>query len=70
MALLKVKINHALIVIDTYLSRTPNIEVQTLENIYETPCESRILFCVELWELVEARKETDEVHGRFCKKLL
>jgi hypothetical protein len=46
------------------------MKVRTLENIYETLCESRIMYGVELWGLDEAWKEVDRIHGRFCKKIL
>jgi hypothetical protein len=46
------------------------MKVRTLENIYETLCESRIMYCVELWGLGEAWKKADRIHGRFCNKIL
>jgi hypothetical protein len=46
------------------------MKVRTLKNIYETLCESRIMYGVELWGLDEAWKEVDRIHGRFCKKIL
>jgi hypothetical protein len=46
------------------------MKVRTLKNIYETLCESRIMYGVELWVLDRAWKEADRIHGRFCKKIL
>jgi hypothetical protein len=69
-ASIKEKGNQALTAIDKCLAATPNMEVRTLENIYETLCVSRIMYGVELWGLDEAWKEVDRIHGRFCKKIL
>jgi hypothetical protein len=46
------------------------MKVRTLENIYETLCESRIMHGIELRGLDEAWKDVDRIHGRFCKKIL
>jgi hypothetical protein len=69
-ASIKAKGNQALTAIDKCLATSPNMKVRTLENIYETLCESRIMGGVELWGLDEAWKEVDRIHGRFCKKIL
>jgi hypothetical protein len=50
-ASIKAKGNEA---IDKCLSTTPNMKVTTLENVYKTSCESRIMNGVELWALDEA----------------
>jgi hypothetical protein len=69
-ASIKAKGNQALTATDKCLATTPNMKVRTLENIYETLCESRIMYGVELWGLDEVWKEADRIHGRFCKKIL
>jgi hypothetical protein len=48
-ASVKVKGNQALTASDKCLAITPHMKVRTLENIYETLCESRIMYGVELW---------------------
>jgi hypothetical protein len=40
------------------------------ENIYEMISESSMMYGVELWGVYDAWKETDKIHGRFCKKIL
>jgi hypothetical protein len=67
---IKAKVNQVLTAIDKYLATTPDMKVSTLENIYETLCESRIMYGVELWGLDKAWKEVDRIYGRFCKKTL
>jgi hypothetical protein len=52
------------------MSVTPNIKVQILENRYEMLCESKIMYGIEVWKLIEAWKELDKVHRTFCKKLM
>jgi hypothetical protein len=41
---------------------TPDIKVQMLENIYEMVCESKIMYCIEMWGLDGAWKEVGKVH--------
>jgi hypothetical protein len=68
-ASIKAKGNEALTAVDKCLATTPDMKVRTLENMYETLCESGIMYGVELWGLDEAWKEVDRIHGRFCKKI-
>jgi hypothetical protein len=65
-----VKGNQSLVAIDKCLTRTPDMRVQLLENVYETVSESRLMYGAEIWELDEGWKETDIIHGRLCKKIL
>jgi hypothetical protein len=41
-----------------------------LENIYEMISESSMMYGIKLWGVYDALKETDKIHGRFCKKIL
>jgi hypothetical protein len=50
-----------IIFFDKCLATTPNVKVRVLENIYETLCESRIMYGVELWGLDEAWEEVDRI---------
>jgi hypothetical protein len=56
--------------IDKCLTRTPDMGVKLLENVYEMVCESRIMYGVEIWWVEEGWKEIDKIHGRMCKKIL
>jgi hypothetical protein len=58
----------AILAIDKCLSRTPNMRIQLLENVYEIVCESRMMYGAEIWGLDEGWKEVDIVHSRLCKK--
>jgi hypothetical protein len=65
-----VKGYQALRTIDQCISVTPNIKMQMLKNIYEMVCESKIMYCIEIWGLNGAWKEVHKVHSRFCKKII
>jgi hypothetical protein len=41
-----------------------------LGNIYEMVCESKIVYGMEVWGLIEAWKDVDRLYSRFCKKLM
>jgi hypothetical protein len=62
--------NQSLVATDKCLTRTPDVRVQLLENVYEMVCESRLMYGAEIWVLDEGWKKTDIIHGRLCKKLL
>jgi hypothetical protein len=57
-----------LIAIDRCLARIPDMNVKMLENIYEMISESSMMYGIEFWGVYDAWKETDMIHGRFCKK--
>jgi hypothetical protein len=65
-----VKGNQCLLAIDKCLSRTPDMRIQLLENVYETVCESKMMYGAEIWGLDEGWKEIDIIHGGLCKKIL
>jgi hypothetical protein len=65
-----VKGNQFLLAVDKCLTRTPDMMVQLLGNVYETVCGSRLMYGAEIWGLDEGWKEIDIIHGRLCKKLL
>jgi hypothetical protein len=65
-----VKGNQSLVAIDKCLTRTPDMRLQLLENVYEMVCESRLMCGAEIWGLDEGWKETAIIHGRLCKKIL
>jgi hypothetical protein len=65
-----VKGNQSLVAIDKCLTRTPEMRIQLLENVYELVCESRMIYGAEIRGLDEEWKETDIIHGRLCKKIL
>jgi hypothetical protein len=65
-----VKGNQSLLAIDKCLSGTPDMRIQLLENVYETVCESRMMYGAEIWGLDEGWKEIDIIHSRLCKKIL
>jgi hypothetical protein len=65
-----VKGNQSLVAIDKCLIRTLDMRIQLLENVYETVCESRMMYGAEIWGLDEGWKEADIIHGRLCKKIL
>jgi hypothetical protein len=44
-----VKGNQSLVDIDKYLTRTPYMRIQLLENAYEMVCESRLMYGAEIW---------------------
>jgi hypothetical protein len=60
----------SLVAIDKCLTRTPDMGVKLLENVYEMVCESRMMFGVEIWGVCEGWKETDKIHGRMSRKVL
>jgi hypothetical protein len=62
--------NKSLVATDKCLTRTPDMKVQLLENVYEMVCESRLMNGAEIWGLDEGWKEIDIIHGRLCKKIL
>jgi hypothetical protein len=62
--------NQTLLAIDKCLARTPDIRVKVLENIYEMLCESRMMYCIEMWDLEGGWKQIDKIHSRFCKVIL
>jgi hypothetical protein len=45
-----------MILIDKCLARTPDTELDMLQNTHEILCESRVMYGVELWDLMR--------HGR------
>jgi hypothetical protein len=63
-----VKVN--LSFVDKCLTRTPDMRIQLLENVYEMVREARLMYGAETWGLDEGRKEIDIIHGRVCKKIL
>jgi hypothetical protein len=64
-----VKGNQSLVAIDKCLTRTPDMRIQLLENVYEMVCESRLMHEAEIWGLDERWKKIDIIHGRLCKKI-
>jgi hypothetical protein len=46
------------------------MRIQLLENVYETVCESRMMYGAEILGMDEGWKEIDIIHGRLCKKIL
>jgi hypothetical protein len=62
--------NQSLVAIDKCLTRTPDMRIQILENVYEMVCELRLMYEAEIWGLDEGWKEIDIIHGRLCKKIL
>lgn len=60
----------AVIPTDKFISVTPVIKVQMLENTYEMVCEAQIMYGIEVWGLNEAWKDLDKFHSRFFKKLM
>jgi hypothetical protein len=65
-----VKGNQCLVATAKCLTRTLDMRVKLLENIYEMVCESRLMYGAEIWGLDEGWKEIDVIHGRLCKKML
>jgi hypothetical protein len=65
-----VKGNQSLVAVDKCLTRTPDMRIQLLENVYETVCESRLMYGAEIWGLDEGWKEIDIIYSRLCKKIL
>jgi hypothetical protein len=65
-----VKGNQSLVAIDKCLTRTTDMRVQLLENVYEMVCQSRLMYGAEIRGLDEGWKEIDIIHGRLCKKIL
>jgi hypothetical protein len=59
-----VKENQSLVAIDNCLSRTPDMRVKLLENVYEVVCESRLMYGGGIWGLYEGWKEIVVIHGR------
>jgi hypothetical protein len=45
--------NQSLVAIDKCLTRTPDMRVQLLDNVYEMVCESRMMYGAEIWGLDE-----------------
>jgi hypothetical protein len=45
------------------------MRIQLLENVYETVCESRLMYGAEIWGLNEGRKEIGIIHSRLCKNV-
>jgi hypothetical protein len=43
--------NQTLVAIDKYLTKTPDIKVKILENVYEMLSESRTMYGIEMWSL-------------------
>jgi hypothetical protein len=66
----KVKGVQSLVAIDKCLTRTPDMGVQILQNVYEIVCESRMMYGVEIWAVEGGWKETDKIKGRMCKRIL
>jgi hypothetical protein len=66
----KVKGIQALVVSDKCLTRTPDMGVKFLENVYEMVCESRMIYGVEKRGVEEGWKEIDKIHERMYKKNL
>jgi hypothetical protein len=62
--------NQTLIATDRCLAGIPDMNVKMLENIYGMISESSMMYGTELWGVYDAWKETDKIHGRFCKKIL
>jgi hypothetical protein len=52
----KVKGIQYLAAIDKCLTRTPDMEVKLLENVYRMVCESRVMYGVEIWGVEEGWK--------------
>jgi hypothetical protein len=65
-----VKGDQSLVAIDKCLTRTPDVRIQLLEDVYEMVCELRMMYGAEVWGLDEGWKEIDIIHGRLCKKIL
>jgi hypothetical protein len=65
----KVKGIQSFVAIHKCLTRTPDMGVKLLGNVYEMVCESRMMSGLEIWGVEEGWKEIDTIHGRMCKKL-
>jgi hypothetical protein len=65
-----VKGDQSLLAIDKCLSRSPDMRIQLVENVYEAVCESRMMYGAEIWGLDEGWKEINIIHSRLCKKIL
>jgi hypothetical protein len=65
-----VKGNQFLAATDKCLTRTPDMKVKFLENVYEILYELSLVYGAEVWELEEGWKEIRIIQGRFCKKVL
>jgi hypothetical protein len=50
-----------LVAIEKRLTRTPDMEVKRLENVYEMVCESRMMYGVEIWRVEEGWKQIDKI---------
>jgi hypothetical protein len=59
-----VKGNQSLVAVDKCLTRTPDMRIQLLENVYEMVCLSRLMYGAEIWGLDEGWKEIVIIHGR------
>jgi hypothetical protein len=66
----KLKGLQSLVTIDKCLTRTPDMGVKFLGNVYEMVYESRMMYGVEIWGIEEGWKQIDKIHGRMCKKIL
>jgi hypothetical protein len=66
----KLKGLQSLVTIHKCLTRTPDMGVKLLGNVYEMVYESRMMYGVEIWGIEEGWKQIDKIHGRMCKKIL
>jgi hypothetical protein len=48
----------------------PNVKLKVLQNVYEMMCESIILPVGEIRGVKGGREITDDILGRFCKRII